>query len=376
MFACGFWTVMIACNLYIDGRNRGRMMLMLFMAMATLLYAGHCVFLNRFYSDMPLFDSLYSFANLAVYPMFYIYIVSMTSPESQLRRTWWYLIPSAVIGAMVSTIYIMMSSHDLETFVRIVSYNEDFGSGTGLCQVMGYVRLAAKVIFAIEVVMVLVAGSHKISSYNKSLKAYYADTEGRELTIFQWFMYLFTICSFASIIFNFLGRYRFGDSVWMMAIPSLIFSSLLFGLGFIGFRHLFTIENLEQEEIAEASISESAPICESEKTLIQRIEEVVTEQKLYLRHNLKVSDVAAELCTNRLYVSTAINDQMGVSFSDYINRKRIDYAIHLMRTHPQKTIYEIADLSGFSSDKSFYRNFKNITGKSPKELHGIDVPCE
>ena len=109
MFACGFWTVMIACNLYIDGRNRGRMMLMLFMAMATLLYAGHCVFLNRFYSDMPLFDSLYSFANLAVYPMFYIYIVSMTSPESQLRRTWWYLIPSAVIGAMVSTIYIMMS---------------------------------------------------------------------------------------------------------------------------------------------------------------------------------------------------------------------------------------------------------------------------
>ena len=376
MFACGFWTVMIACNLYIDGRNRGRMMLMLFMAMATLLYAGHCVFLNRFYSDMPLFDSLYSFANLAVYPMFYIYIVSMTSPESQLRRTWWYLIPSAVIGAMVSTIYIMMSSHDLETFVRIVSYNGDFGSGTGLCQVMGYVRLAAKVIFAIEVVMVLVAGSHKISSYNKSLKAYYADTEGRELTIFQWFMYLFTICSFASIIFNFLGRYRFGDSVWMMAIPSLIFSSLLFGLGFIGFRHLFTIENLEQEEIAEASMSESAPICESEKTLIQRIEEVVTEQKLYLRHNLKVSDVAAELCTNRLYVSTAINDQMGVSFSDYINRKRIDYAIHLMRTHPQKTIYEIAALSGFSSDKSFYRNFKNITGKSPKELYGIDVPCE
>ena len=198
----------------------------------------------------------------------------------------------------------------------------------------------------------------------------------KELTIFQWFMYLFTICSFVSIIFNFLGRYRFGDSVWMMAIPSIIFSLLLFGLGFIGFRHLFTIENFEQEETAEASMSESAPICESEKTLIQRIEEVVTEQKLYLRHNLKVSDVAAELCTNRLYVSTAINDQMGVSFSDYINRKRIDYAIHLMRTHPQKTIYEIADLSGFSSDKSFYRNFKNITGKSPKEIRETDVECE
>ena len=78
--------------------------------------------------------------------------------------------------------------------------------------------------------------------------------------------------------------------------------------------------------------------------------------------------MATELCTNRLYVSTAINEEMGISFSDYINRKRVNYAILLMRTNPQMTIYEIADLSGFSSDKSFYRNFKNITGKSPKEM--------
>lgn len=70
MFVCGFWVVMIALNQYFDGRNKARMMLMLFMAVATLLYAGHCVFLNRFYSNMPLFDSLYAFSNLAVYPMF------------------------------------------------------------------------------------------------------------------------------------------------------------------------------------------------------------------------------------------------------------------------------------------------------------------
>lgn len=54
MFVCGFWVVMIALNQYFDGRNKARMMLMLFMAVATLLYAGHCVFLNRFYSNMPL----------------------------------------------------------------------------------------------------------------------------------------------------------------------------------------------------------------------------------------------------------------------------------------------------------------------------------
>ena len=368
MFACGFWAVLIGCTLYFDGRNRGYLMLLLFMVMASLLYAGHCAFLNHFYSDMPVLDSLYSFANLAVYPLFYVYIVSMTSPESQLRHTWLYFIPSAVIGIMVSAIYIMMPPQELDSFVRIISYNEDFGSGTGLCKIMGYTRLAAKAVFAIEVVAVLIAGSRKIFAYNKSIEDYYADTEGKKLTAFQWYMYLFTVCSFASFIFNFIGRSRFDSSAWMMAIPSLLFSSLLFGLGFIGFRQSFTIDHFEQEESADEIIPESAPASKQEKPLIERIEEVVTKRQLYLRHNLKISDVAAELCTNRLYVSTAINEEMGISFSDYINRKRVNYAIHLMRTNPQMTLYEIADLSGFSSDKSFYRNFKNITGKSPKEI--------
>ena len=368
MFACGFWAILIGCTLYFDGRNRGYLMLLLFMVMATLLYAGHCAFLNHFYSDMPVLDSLYSFANLAVYPLFYIYIVSITSPESQLRHTWLYFIPSAVIGIMVSAIYIMMPPQELDSFVRIISYNEDFGSGTGLCKMMGYTRLAAKAVFAVEVVAVLIAGSRKILAYNKSIEDYYADTEGKKLTAFQWYMYLFTACSLASIIFNFIGRSRFDSSAWMMAIPSLLFSSLLFGLGFIGFRQSFTIDHFEQEESADEIIPESAPASKQEKPLIERIEEVVTKRQLYLRHNLKISDVATELCTNRLYVSTAINEEMGISFSDYINRKRVNYAIHLMSVNPQLTIYEIADLSGFSSDKSFYRNFKNITGKSPKEL--------
>ena len=277
---------------------------------------------------------------------------------------------------MVSAIYVMMSSQELDSFVRIISYNEEYGSGTGLCKMMGYVRLVAKVVFAIEVVAVLYAGSRKISAYNKSIEAYYADTEGKKLTAFQWFMYLFSACSIASIIFNFIGRSSFDGSAWMMAIPSLIFSSLLFGLGFIGFRQSFTIDHFEQEESADEIILETALVRKQERPLVERIEEVVTKRQLYLRHNLKVSDVAKELGTNRLYVYTAINEEMGSSFSDYINKKRVNHAIHLMRTNPQMTMYEIADLSGFSSDKSFYRNFKNITGKSPKEIRETDVECE
>ena len=101
----------------------------------------------------------------------------------------------------------------------------------------------------------------------------------------------------------------------------------------------------------------------------ENLRDVALNQQSY---NLKISDVATELCTNRLYVSAAINDEMGVSFSSYINHKRVNHAIQLMRSNPELTMYEIADLSGFSSDKSFYRNFKNITGKSPREILGTN----
>ena len=79
MFVCGFWAVMIACSLIFDGRNRGYLMLMLFMVMATLLYAGHCAFFNHFYSDMPLLDSTYTLGELAVYPLFDIWVFMIAS---------------------------------------------------------------------------------------------------------------------------------------------------------------------------------------------------------------------------------------------------------------------------------------------------------
>ena len=49
---------------------------------------------------------------------------------------------------------------------------------------------------------------------------------------------------------------------------------------------------------------------------------------------------------------------MGISFSEYINRMRIEYASMLIAQHPEKSLSEIAEQSGFTSSTSFYRNFK------------------
>ena len=65
---------------------------------------------------------------------------------------------------------------------------------------------------------------------------------------------------------------------------------------------------------------------------------------------------------------------MGLSFADFVNRHRIDYATKMMAEQPELQINEISLKSGYNTSSSFYRNFKLFMGCAPKEyyasLHG------
>jgi AraC-like DNA-binding protein len=73
------------------------------------------------------------------------------------------------------------------------------------------------------------------------------------------------------------------------------------------------------------------------------------------------------LNTNRNYIYNAINKEIGMSFSDYTNLRRIQYAATLIDNHPKAILADVAQKSGFSSASSFYRNFKSIMGCTPSE---------
>ncbi len=82
MFVCLFWTVIMAIELKKD-RSNTRLHLLAFMAISTLLYFGHCVFFNHETSIIPLTDTIYCTANLAVYPLYFLYICSLTIRSEQ-----------------------------------------------------------------------------------------------------------------------------------------------------------------------------------------------------------------------------------------------------------------------------------------------------
>lgn len=101
--------------------------------------------------------------------------------------------------------------------------------------------------------------------------------------------------------------------------------------------------------------------------LINSLQTLMENEKLYLNPGITIEDVAAELCSNRVYVSRAVNQVMGSSFREYINSLRITYAKEYMLAHPTDTQEDTAAASGFNDATAFNKKFRQTEGCTPKE---------
>ena len=105
--------------------------------------------------------------------------------------------------------------------------------------------------------------------------------------------------------------------------------------------------------------------------LLERINRLMEDQRLYLNSDLQLNDVAIALGTNRNIVSNCINSQCHCSFSQYITTYRINHAKDLMRRQPDIKIVEVWTASGFTTESYFFRSFKAVTGMTPSEWKQI-----
>lgn len=103
------------------------------------------------------------------------------------------------------------------------------------------------------------------------------------------------------------------------------------------------------------------------KALMERINKVMEEQKLYQNSELKLQDMAAILGTNRRFISDCINSQTGCSFAQYVNTYRIEHAKRLLHQNAGQKIADVYYEAGFANETTFFRTFKSVTGMTPKE---------
>ena len=364
MLVCLFWS----CQLWMDWREqraKAKLRLFIFSVVATVLYAGHFAYFNSMEAILPYTETLYSMANLAVFPLYYLYLLEVTE-KKRWNHHWLVtlLMPSLVIGILIGGCYIFVNDAERPHLIFVA-------------------RMVAKFIFAIQVVIVLLKGYQRVKKFDEIVENCYSDIENRTLRNTQIIIIFLVITSIISFLANIIGKEAFVDSLALVSIPCVVFSIILFMLLRAGHKQNFTIHELMEEAEETATVDndnntdimrEAAETMPTEvnadriRQISTRIEEVMRKEKPFLQPDLRVSDLARLLHTNRDYISKAIRLDKGMSFNEYVNRLRIEHAITLMKNNPQIPVLELSIKSGYTSQASFFRNFKQFTGTSPKQF--------
>lgn len=89
---------------------------------------------------------------------------------------------------------------------------------------------------------------------------------------------------------------------------------------------------------------------------------------------ITLTDIAKKIHVNHAYLSRKFNEEVGLSFPDFLNDYRIQAAQRMLQENLNESIGEVAEKCGFSGQHYFSSLFKRKIGKTPsefkKEYHG------
>jgi AraC-like DNA-binding protein len=115
------------------------------------------------------------------------------------------------------------------------------------------------------------------------------------------------------------------------------------------------------EPAAEAGMS--AFVAAQDREVLDRVERLINEQKLFLDESLTLSRLARRAGVPARQISGAVNRLAGKNVSQYINDFRIAEACRLLRANSSVTaaMFEC----GFQTKSNFNREFRRVTSLSP-----------
>lgn len=374
MYVTFFWAILLLISKHEN--NRAKFFLGIFMIIAFLLYLSHAHFFKKIIPTYHFFDSIYIFASLSVYPLYYWYI-KLLSVETSYRWSNLKLFIPAVIFALISVIvYQLMSDEERMNYVNEILLGREIDTSNSIkLKIQKISFILSRFVFVIQVLFFLVLGQKLVKRYNNQIANFYSNLESRTILWVNIFFYSFVLTSFLSIVFNIIGRSFFMESPLLLLIPSVIFSVLLFFIGLLGSMQNHTVVDLEQEEKENENIDTKSY---NKNKLNDTLLELFKNDAVYKNADLKITQVSEMLNTNRTYISKHINTEYSCTFNDFVNRYRIEESKRLLTDSLLKnySLNYISEKSGFGSMGSFMRVFRSHVGMTPGQYREKNMVYE
>ena len=112
-------------------------------------------------------------------------------------------------------------------------------------------------------------------------------------------------------------------------------------------------------------------INELKKCSMDDFHSLVNDSGIFLNEDFNIDELARLIGVQTYLISSFLSIRLGISFSDFKNKLRIDYAvIKISEGHLRRhTTESLAKICGFRSRAHFSKVFKQVIGVSIKEIN-------
>ncbi|ARD44818.1 AraC family transcriptional regulator [Colwellia sp. PAMC 21821] len=292
--------------------------------------------------------------------------------------------------ALVTSVMIMLLPRGVYTDIFI----DDIDAVTPLAIATVIGLLVMMMLWLGQCIYIMVRIIYRLITYRKQLKNVFSNHDDKALNWMNWLLliaistWLFSLATvFSSNLFdNFLFNIRTESFLSLLLVWSLAHFGLQQKPGFTGYSESvdITAPNKEtqnkvvQEKEAqnnEDNVEMSSPMKYQRSALdavqssriADKINNIMSNEQLYLDSNLSLQKLANHLAISPNYISQTLNETLCTNFFDFINKWRIEAAKPKILAN-QDSVLHVALEVGFNARSSFYKAFKQETGKTPSEF--------
>jgi AraC-like DNA-binding protein len=221
-----------------------------------------------------------------------------------------------------------------------------------------FIRLLFVLLYVFQLVYYSSLFFREEHKYKEELDNYFSEPVTLQLS---WVRYAFgsaLIIGTLSLVSDFFASKIY--DVFFTALFTLYY--LVFAIEYIKYNNIYTIVEpaLKKENPVVVELTATEP----KKKWVLMKKRIIME-KYYLKERVNIEDMAQWLHIGRTTLSNYINQEEKVNFNSWINSLRVEEAKRLMCESPNLTIMNISQLTGYSEQANFSRQFKQITGESP-----------
>ncbi|ABZ95210.1 Transcriptional regulator, AraC family [Leptospira biflexa serovar Patoc strain 'Patoc 1 (Ames)'] len=312
----------------------------LFLSVTVLLLHIYCELTNQIHS-IPFFYGIHVPSIFLIGPLSYLFFEEM-SGETFFKIRFLHFIPS--IWCLFLVYSFKPDGYQLSTLTsdhpNLKSFTDwiNFLLGFGVVSILIYI------------LMILVR-----------VLRWKLQSKGKIESSFHPFLFLLIYSLFVIVLFV-LAQLAFMDLFLpaCFAFTLLLVTLLIVRMNFRDYLGHF------KAEIRDARYKESRLKGVDIPMVLQRMEELMKLDRLYLNDRLTLTSLAKRLEINTHQLSEILNTKLGCSFRNYINQFRLLEAEKMLLEKREMTILNIIYASGFNSKSSFHKLFQDRYGVSPQ----------